>query len=215
MAVAALLTGCGDDDGDDATADDPAEAVDDTGAAGEADAGAGEPDDRSGSGSGTLGVDGETIELVSFRCHLEGVSGSVGRLHAYGVPVTSIPASFPLQAHLGMVLDSPGPGVGTAALDVTPELHNPNGVVHGAVLFAMADTSMGAAAMSVVADGLACASIEVQLRFLRPVAAGRLTAETSVVRAGRRVVQLESRITNDDGELVATAAGSFAVIQLG
>ena len=129
--------------------------------------------------------------------------------------MTSGPVSFPLQAHLGMVLDSPGPGVGTAAIEVTPEMHNPNGVVHGAVLFAMADTSMGAAAMSVVDDGLACASIEVQLRFLRPVTSGRLTAVTSVVRAGRRVVQLESRITDQDDQLIATAAGSFAIIQLG
>jgi acyl-CoA thioesterase len=120
--------------------------------------------------------------------------------------------SFPLQTHLGMTVGSPEPGVGVAELTVTPALHNPNGVVHGAVLFAMADTSMGAAAMSVLAEGSACASIEVQLRFLRAVAAGRLLARTEVVHAGRRVVQLTSRITGEDGGLVALASGSFAVI---
>jgi acyl-CoA thioesterase len=119
---------------------------------------------------------------------------------------------FPLQAHLGMAVSSPRRGRGTASLEVTPALHNPNGVVHGAVLFAMADTSMGAAAMSVLEEGLACASIEVQLRFLRPVAGGPLRADTEVVKAGRRVVQLESRISDGEDRLVATAAGSFAVI---
>lgn len=122
------------------------------------------------------------------------------------------PASFPLQSHLGMTIESSSAGVAVASLEVTPELHNPNGVVHGAVLFAMADTSMGAATMSSLDAGSACASIEVHLRFLRPSAAGRLVAETAVVKGGRRVVQLESRIHDGDGELVATASGSFAVI---
>lgn len=122
-------------------------------------------------------------------------------------------ATFPLQAHLGMDVGSPEPGVGVAELSVTPALHNPNGVVHGAVLFAMADTSMGAATMSILGEGSACASIEVHLRFLRAVTAGRLAARTEVVHAGRRVVQLESRITDAAGNLVAVASGSFAVIQ--
>ena len=120
--------------------------------------------------------------------------------------------SFPLRTHLGMDVSSPGRGLGSASLEVTPALHNPNGVVHGAVLFAMADTSMGAAAMSVVEPGRACASIEVQLRFFRPALDGALHAETEVVKPGRRVIQLESRITDGDGRLIATATGSFAVI---
>jgi uncharacterized protein (TIGR00369 family) len=99
-----------------------------------------------------------------------------------------------------------------AAVEITPALHNPNGVVHGAVLFAMVDTAMGAATMSSLDEGLACASIEVHLRFLRAAAAGRLTAEVSVVKGGRRVVQLEGRVRDESGELIATASGSFAVI---
>jgi acyl-CoA thioesterase len=125
--------------------------------------------------------------------------------------VTS-PATFPLQSHLGMAVDTVEPGRATAAVDITPELHNPNGVAHGAVLFAMADTAMGAATMSTLDEGQACASIEVHLRFLRAAPAGRLTADTQVVKGGRRVVQLESRIVDDRGTLVALASGSFAVI---
>lgn len=137
---------------------------------------------------------------------------AIGSAATYGVAMTLEPASFPLQTHLGMTIESPAAGVGTASLDVGPDLHNPNGVVHGAVLFAMADTSMGAATMSALDAGLACASIEVQLRFLRPFASGRIVAETAVIKRGRRVVQLESRISDANGILIATAAGSFAVI---
>jgi acyl-CoA thioesterase len=130
----------------------------------------------------------------------------------YGGRVTSEAARFPLQDHLGMTVASTAPGVGMAAVDVTPALHNPNGVVHGAVLFAMVDTAMGAAIMSSLDEGLACASIEVHLRFLRTVSSGRLTAESTVIKGGRRIVQLDSRVTDDTGQLVASASGSFAVI---
>lgn len=111
-----------------------------------------------------------------------------------------------------MTIGNPSPGVGTATVQVSPALHNPNGVVHGAVLFAMVDTAMGAATMSALDAGLACASIEVHLRFLRAAATGRLSADATVVKAGRRVVQLDARVRDEAEELVATASGSFAVI---
>lgn len=126
--------------------------------------------------------------------------------------MTFEPMPFPLQAHLGMNVASPSTGHGVAELEVTDALHNPNGVLHGAVLFAMVDTAMGAATMSTLDEGQACASIEVHLRFLRAVATGRVRAEVSVIKGGRRIIQLEGRVFNADGVLVATASGSFAVI---
>lgn len=88
---------------------------------------------------------------------------------------------------------------------------NPHGVVHGAVLFALVDTAMGAATYSVMPEGAICASIEVQLRFLSPAAIGtELVTDVRVVKAGSRVVQLDARV-HADGDLVATATGSFAV----
>lgn len=120
---------------------------------------------------------------------------------------------FPLRAHLGFDIDETGPGEAAAVLELDDRHLNPNGVVHGAVLFALIDTAMGAATMSTLPDGQACASIEVQVRFLSPVASGRLRAATRVLRAGRRVVQLESRVHVDSAnEPVAVATGSFAVI---
>lgn len=120
--------------------------------------------------------------------------------------------SFPLRSHLGMDVGSSAVGHGEASLRVDARHLNPNGVVHGAVLFAMVDTAMGAAAMSVVPEGHLCASIEVHLRFLRPVAGGELGATIEVDRAGRRVIHLSGRVVDDDGALVATVTGTFAVL---
>jgi acyl-CoA thioesterase len=120
---------------------------------------------------------------------------------------------FPLQQFLGMELTGDEPGVGFAHLDVGPHHLNPNGVVHGAVLFALVDTAMGKSTMSAIDEpGRYCASIEVALRFIRPAVSGRLTATATVVKRGRNVVHLEARVVGDDQRLVATAAGTFAIL---
>lgn len=131
-------------------------------------------------------------------------------------PTTETPAEygdFPLRRFLGMELTGDQPGVGFAHVDVGPDHLNPNGVVHGAVLFALVDTAMGKSTMSVVDEpGRYCASIEVSLRFIRPAVAGRLTAVATVIKRGRNVVHLDARVTGDDERLIATAAGTFAIL---
>jgi acyl-CoA thioesterase len=119
---------------------------------------------------------------------------------------------FPLRQFLGMEMDSTEPGEATARLEVTDSVLNPNGVVHGGVLFTMVDTAMGKATMTVLEDGQLCASIELQMRFLRPVATGSLRAHAAVIRRGRRIIHLDSQVWDGAGVLVATGAGTFAVI---
>jgi acyl-CoA thioesterase len=120
--------------------------------------------------------------------------------------------TFPLRDFLDMELATPEPGRAIAAVLLGEHHLNPNGVAHGGVVFTMVDTAMGGATMSVLDDGHICASIEVQIRFLRPAIDGRLVADTRVVRQGRRIIHLESRVSNGDDELVATGAGTYAVI---
>lgn len=122
------------------------------------------------------------------------------------------PVTFPLLEFLGMELLD-GPRGATARIDLDERHMNPNGVAHGAVLFAMVDTVMGKATMGVVDEGCYCASIEVQLRFLRPGGVGLHDAVAAVVKPGRTIVHLSADITGPDGRLVATATGTFAVIR--
>lgn len=98
-------------------------------------------------------------------------------------------------------------------LDVAPELLNPHGVLHGGAVYVMVDYSMGGATMSALPPGDICATIEIKISYLAGVRGGALTADTSIIKQGRRVVFLESNVTDDRGRLVATATGSFAVIR--
>ncbi|MGP1679482.1 MAG: PaaI family thioesterase [Burkholderiales bacterium] len=103
-----------------------------------------------------------------------------------------------------------GSGACAAALEVRPELLNPNGVVHGGVLFTLADTAMGAAAHTTLAPGEYCATIEIKIQFLQPVTKGKLRCRARLVQRGGRIAVLESHISV--GRLqVAQALGTFAI----
>ena len=123
-------------------------------------------------------------------------------------------SEFPLRTFLDFTIDDGIDDEAVAALDVSDRHLNPNGVVHGGVVFTLVDTAMGRATMSVLEEGRICASIEVAVRYLRPINGGRLVATASVLRAGRRIVHLEGRVTVDgDDRPVAVVQASFAVLE--
>jgi acyl-CoA thioesterase len=122
--------------------------------------------------------------------------------------------AFPLQSFLDFDIRDGPDGAAVAFLEVDDRHLNPNGIVHGGVVFSLADTAMGRATMAVLSDGQICASIEVSVRYLRPIPGGRLVATASVLRAGRRIVHLECSVTVDgDDRPVAVLQGSFAVLE--
>lgn len=120
-------------------------------------------------------------------------------------------AAFPLRDMLGFSIEH-GDGTGTASLDVDERHINPHGAVHGAVMFALVDTAMGGATMSVLDEGMWCATVDIHTRFLSPCFGGRLTATATVRRAGRRVVHLDGVVVDEDGKEFMAASGVFAVI---
>lgn len=123
----------------------------------------------------------------------------------------SSPPHHPFQDLLGFDVGG-SDGRGEASITVVPEHLNPNGMVHGAVPYALIDTAMGAATMSVVPAGSWCATIEIHVRYLKPCTEGTLHATATVRRAGRRIVHLDAAVVTDDGTEIIAATGSFAVI---
>jgi acyl-CoA thioesterase len=120
---------------------------------------------------------------------------------------------FPLGTYLSVTVDDERPGEAEASIDVGERHLNPNGVVHGGVVFTLVDTAMGRATIFVLDEGSYCASIEVSVRFLRAVTEGRMTARVTVLQAGRRIVQQEGRVTVDgEDRPIVSASGSFAVL---
>ncbi len=121
--------------------------------------------------------------------------------------------AFALARFCNLDVEQTDAGHATGTVRVDLDQHgNPHGVLHGGVVFTAVDTTMGAATYSVLQPGETCATIEVQLRFLRPVTGGDVHIDTRVEHRGRKVVHLQSRVCDDDGRLVALASGSYAVL---
>ncbi len=118
---------------------------------------------------------------------------------------------FPLKELLGFEVEK-GEGIGVCRLTVEDKHRNPNGVLHGAVPFALIDTAMGAAAMSVLDETLMCATIEIHTRYLAPCFGGTITATARVRKPGRRVIHLDATVVDLDGTEIVAATGSFAVL---
>jgi acyl-CoA thioesterase len=113
---------------------------------------------------------------------------------------------------IGLQLEERSPGASTLALSVQAKHMNPNGVVHGAVLYALADTGMGAALYPTLAEGEICATIEVKINYYKPVYGGRLICKTGLVNRGKSVANLESRLYLGE-TLVAQANGHYAIFR--
>jgi acyl-CoA thioesterase len=93
----------------------------------------------------------------------------------------------------------------TVVLPYAAHLCNPQGSVHGGVITTALDISMGHLCHRFLSTAV---TIEMQVRFFRPLT-GPGTCTGAPIRAGRRIVHLESRMTDDAGRLVAMASGSW------
>lgn len=119
----------------------------------------------------------------------------------------------PLGDLLGIVAETKAPGRSRMRLTVDPAWHNPNGVLHGGVIYTLIDYSMGGAVTAGLSDDEHCASIEVKVSYLAAVRDGTLWVETQVVKQGRNIAFTESKVWDHEARLVATASGSMFIVR--
>jgi uncharacterized protein (TIGR00369 family) len=90
---------------------------------------------------------------------------------------------------------------------------NPAGVIQGGFLAAMLDSAMGATAVTMVGERrVNVANTEMKISFLRSARIhDTLTCVATVLKPGRVISFLEAKITNEEGELVATASSTYLI----
>ena len=106
------------------------------------------------------------------------------------------------------------PGQSRCKVTVTDKHLNPNRVVHGAVIFALADIGMGSAVHLTLAEGEICATVEIKINYFKPVREGELICTTTMVNRGKTLANLDSSIHCGD-VLVAKANGTYAIFRPG
>jgi acyl-CoA thioesterase len=101
-------------------------------------------------------------------------------------------------------------GVSECALEVSEKLKNPQKFLHGAVIYALADSGMGGTPYSLMNKDEICATVTITLNYLRSVKSGKVECKTHVTSKKDTMATLESDIINDD-VIVAKAIGVYAI----
>ena len=114
------------------------------------------------------------------------------------------------QLLIGLDIYERGDGYSRARIVLTEDHMNPHGVVHGGVLYSMADTSMGGALYSRLSEDESCATIEVKMVYMASVREGTVECETKLLHKGKRIAVLESEVRAGE-RLIAKALGTFAI----
>jgi len=127
-----------------------------------------------------------------------------------GQRVDDVIHAHPFADLIGLVMDVQGEGSSECSLEVAPHLLNPHGVLHGAALYALADTGMGGAIVPGLSEGQICVTVEIKFNYYKAVREGRVRCHTTVLNRGKTIANLESRLFVDE-QLVASANGTFAL----
>ena len=127
---------------------------------------------------------------------------------------------------LGVRVDALNPDGASMSFAMREDLigHASHGRLHGGVTASVLDTAGGMGVMiglaerfcdelteQIVARFLMVGTIDLRIDYLRPGLGRRFHASVEVTRLGRRIGSTQMRLVNDEGLLIATASGTYAV----
>jgi uncharacterized protein (TIGR00369 family) len=121
----------------------------------------------------------------------------------------------PIAQTLGFSATSVRDGIARFELDPAEFHYNPIGSVHGGVIAALCDSACGCAVHSLLPAGAYYSSLDLSVKFLRPVTAatGRLLCEGTVLHLGTRSALAQASLTGPDGRLHAQATSTCMVFR--
>ncbi len=121
--------------------------------------------------------------------------------------------NHPYAELIGLEIEGQEDGRTVCSLTVNESHYNPHRVVHGAVLYSLADSGMGAAVYPSLDPGEICATVEIKINYYKPVSTGKIRCVTEMIHRGKRVANLDSMLYVGD-RLVAKANGTYSIFRL-
>ena len=100
------------------------------------------------------------------------------------------------------------------SLDWAPHLCTADGVLHGGVIMALADSAGGACALlNLPPDASGTTTLESKTNFVGAVRAATVTATATPLHRGRTTVVVETAVTDASGKLVAKTTQTQMVLR--
>ncbi len=99
----------------------------------------------------------------------------------------------------------------TVRLRIRDELINRGGLLSGVVTFALVDYCMGSTLWAQTTAEERIATINIAINYVQTALEGEIVCRTTLDRRNRRTAVMHSEVRHDDGRLLVTAIGSYAI----
>jgi len=96
-------------------------------------------------------------------------------------------------------------------LTITSELINAGGMLSGVATYALVDYTMGSTLWAETSDDEAIATVNIAINYIQTATDGDVICTTELDRRNRSAATLRSEVRHEDGKLMATAIGSYAI----
>ena len=94
-------------------------------------------------------------------------------------------------------------------MNISDELLNRYGILHGGLMTAFIDTSMAETAFVIDATVQRAFTLNIAVNFIKPGRSGDLRSDIKVIQNSRVIIVFRADVYDDDNELIATAMAHF------
>jgi len=112
-----------------------------------------------------------------------------------------------VTAFMGLRWESPE----TVRLEIRPDLINEGGLLSGVVTYALVDYCMGSTLWAQTSEEESIATVSISINYIQTATEGELVCRTVLDRRNRTTAVLRSEVQHEDGRLLVTAIGSYAI----
>jgi uncharacterized protein (TIGR00369 family) len=112
-----------------------------------------------------------------------------------------------VSGFMGMRWDS----ADTVRLAIRPDLINAGGLLSGVVTYALVDYCMGSTLWPHTNEQEHIATLNISINYIQTATAGEIVCKTELDRRNRTNAVMRSEVRHEDGRLLVTAIGSYAI----
>ena len=119
---------------------------------------------------------------------------------------------------MGFELVDVEPGQARLAMSWRTDLCQPAGIMHGGAIASLVDTAIAHSIlltpvyMEAHKQGGRIVSLDLRIKYLRPVSAGKIFCNARVTRLGRQIIHAVADVTDGEGKDVATGDSIYMLV---
>ena len=127
--------------------------------------------------------------------------------------VRQVAAKMPFYQFMGIRLTNVGWGRSEIRMRVSGEVTQLSGFAHGGVAASLVDSAVGLALCTIIDQGTAITTIDLQVNFLAPAKPGSLTAQGRIVHKGKRTAVGDCQVRDGSGRLVSRGTATYLILE--